>query len=315
MFKKMEYVYAVYQERNFTRAAEKLFISQPSLSAAIKGVEEEIGAPIFDRSDKELALTEIGKEYVAATEKMLQIQEEFIRKKNDIYGLETGNLSVGSSNHLTSYVVPPLVTKFRALYPKIEVAMTESRSVSLYELLDKGEVDLLIDNFDQIERYDGEPLLQERVFLCVPKTLAVNERLRAYALTPQEVCKGQRADKIPAVPIRAFADEQFVLLKQGNDMRARADRIFEKAGVTPNVAFEVDQLNVSYALADSGMGICFVTDTLFRFGKHRANVVLYNLETDNRRILYVAQRKNAYRSAAMQKFIQIAKEFFANEKP
>lgn len=315
MFKKMEYVYAVYQERSFTRAAEKLFISQPSLSAAIKGVEEEIGAPIFDRSDKELALTEIGKEYVAAVEKMLQIQEDFTRKQNDIYGLETGSLSIGSSNYLTSYVIPPLVTKFRKLCPKIQVRMTDARSVSLYELLDNGEVDLLIDNFDPIERYDGEPLTEERVFLCVPAALPVNEQLRAYALTPQDVCKEKRVESVPALPVRVFENEQFVLLKQGNDMRARADRIFEKAGVTPKIAFEVDQLNVSYALADSGMGICFATDTLFRFGKHRANVLLYNLETDNRRILYAARRKNAYRSVAIQKFIEIAKAFFANEKP
>ena len=315
MFKKMEYVYAVYEECSFTRAAEKLFISQPSLSAAIKSVEEELGAPLFDRSGKTLALTEIGKEYILAVEKMLQIKEEFLHKRNDIYGLETGSLSIGSSNHLTSYVVPPLVTKFRTLYPKIEVSMTEARSVSLYELLDKGEVDILIDNFDKIENYTGYPLVHERVFLCVPAALAINDRLKAYAITPQELTKGKRTEKIPAVPIRTFEKENFILLKSGNDMRARADRIFEKSGVTPNVAFEVDQLNVSYALADSGMGICFATDTLFRFGKRRANVVLYNLETDNRRTLYAAHRKNAYCSVAMQKFIEIAKEFFAREKP
>jgi DNA-binding transcriptional LysR family regulator len=77
MFKKYDYVYAVYEEGSFTKAAKKLFISQPTLSVAIKSVEEEIGAPIFERDSAGVKLTEVGREYIAAAEKIISAKEDF----------------------------------------------------------------------------------------------------------------------------------------------------------------------------------------------------------------------------------------------
>ena len=64
MFQGMEYIYTVYKEKSFSKAAKKLFISQPSLSATVKRIEKKIGAPIFDRSTKPLTLTECGEKYI-----------------------------------------------------------------------------------------------------------------------------------------------------------------------------------------------------------------------------------------------------------
>ena len=69
MFQGMEYIYEVYKEKSFSKAAAALFISQPSLSANVKRVENRIGYPIFDRSTKPLQLTEVGKHYIQAVEK------------------------------------------------------------------------------------------------------------------------------------------------------------------------------------------------------------------------------------------------------
>ena len=71
MFQGMEYIYTVYQEKSFSKAAAALFISQPSLSANVKRVENRIGYPIFDRSTKPLQLTEVGKHYIQAIEKVI----------------------------------------------------------------------------------------------------------------------------------------------------------------------------------------------------------------------------------------------------
>ena len=77
MFRKYDYVYAVYEEGSFTKAAKKLFISQPTLSVAIKSVEEEIGAPIFERDASGVKLTEVGREYIATAEKIISAKEDF----------------------------------------------------------------------------------------------------------------------------------------------------------------------------------------------------------------------------------------------
>ena len=75
MFREIEYVYAVYQERSFTKAAQKMFLSQPALSAMVKKAEKKIGTPIFDRSTSPLRLTPAGEYYIEQAEKILRIQQ------------------------------------------------------------------------------------------------------------------------------------------------------------------------------------------------------------------------------------------------
>ncbi len=311
MFTKLDYVYAVYKEKSFTKAAEKLFIAQPSLSAAIKNVEKEVGAPIFERSSAGLRLTEVGKEYIIAAEKMISVKEEFENKLNDIFGLETGHLTVGGTNYLSSYVLPKIINTFSCVFPKIEVELAEAKSLSLSEMLKREEIDIVIDSFDELlQEYQGYPLCKERILLCVPSDRAINKELKDYAIQAEDIFNDNLSlADIPPVSIEKFKAEDFVLLKNGNDMYNRAMRIFEKADMQPNVRFSVDQLNISYALAESGMGSCFVTDTLFRFGKFGNNTVLYNVkEAPTGRTLYVAHKKNKYCTKAMEQFIKIAKE-------
>ena len=97
MFVWKKYVYEVYKERSFTKAAQNLYISQPSLSARIKKIEEIIGEPLFDRSTTPLQLTEVGKVYIEAAEEITQIEQRVENYINDLAGLKTGNLAVGAS--------------------------------------------------------------------------------------------------------------------------------------------------------------------------------------------------------------------------
>ena len=76
MFKGKKYVYEVYREKSFSKAAQNLYISQPSLSARIKQIEEQIGEPLFDRSTNPLQLTEIGKVYIEAAEEIFKIEQD-----------------------------------------------------------------------------------------------------------------------------------------------------------------------------------------------------------------------------------------------
>ena len=137
MFSKYTYVYAVYEAGSFTKAAEKLFISQPSLSVAIKNIENEIGAPLFERTGSGAIPTEIGREYLRTAQKIKSAEQEFTNRLHDIYSLETGSISVGDTNYLCSYVLPRIITRFKILYPKIEVTLTEANSTLLGEMIEK----------------------------------------------------------------------------------------------------------------------------------------------------------------------------------
>lgn len=311
MFQKYKYVLAVYEERCFTKAAKRLFISQPSLSVAIRNVESKVGMPLFERCGGVMRLTEAGKAYIEAAQKMEYAEAAFARQMEDLNGLQTGTLIVGGSNYLTSDVVSKLVSRFRSLYPGIEIMLTEGNSTNLRERLEKEEVDLVIDNFGNFpEQYQRYPLVEEQVMLCVPGDRAVNDSLQKFQIPPERLYTAPDSIKaVPAVDISVFKEEPFVLLKQGNDMYDRAMEILKAGKISPEVVFQVDQLNISYALAESGSGACFITDTFFKYRKYITNAVLYKIDhAIAKRTLHIVHKRGRYCTKAMEAFIQVAQE-------
>ena len=149
MFVWKKYVYEVYKERSFTKAAQNLYISQPSLSARIKKIEEIIGEPLFDRSTTPLQLTEVGKVYIEAAEEITQIEQRVENYINDLAGLKTGNLAVGASTLFAAYVVPSLITQFNQKFPDVHIQLIEGNTAELEEMLLDGSTFRLWDNADE----------------------------------------------------------------------------------------------------------------------------------------------------------------------
>ena len=298
MFQKYKYVLTVYKERSFTNAAKRLFISQPSLSVAIQNIEKQLGAPLFERNNSAIKPTEIGLAYIATAEKIHCAEEEFKRRLTEINGLQTGKLVVGGSNYLSSDVLPQVISRFRARFPGVEIVLTEANSTYLRQMLLREEVDLVIDNFDDTEHYELFPLTKEQILLCIPTTSGIQ-----YNGT----------DQLDYMDIIHFADKPFVLLKSENDMYRRAMDSFDGNGIVPNVVFSVDQLNIAYALTESGLGACFLPDTFFKYRKRMANIALYKIKHKSaERTLYVGYKKGRYCTHAMAEFIRITREMIGD---
>ena len=135
MFQGMEYVYEVYKEKSFSKAAQNLFISQPSLSANVKRIEKKVGYPIFDRSTKPMGLTECGEKYIQCVEKMHAAEIEFSNFVNDWIGLKTGSLILGGSSLYSSWILPQLMGEFSRKYPLVKLVLIEESTGKLEELL------------------------------------------------------------------------------------------------------------------------------------------------------------------------------------
>ena len=311
MFSKYNYVYQVYKERNCTRAAEKLFISQPSLSVAIKNIEKKIGADLFERMGSSVRLTQVGEEYIATARQIMSAEKEFINRVNDINDLKTGKLIVGGTNYLSSYVLPKVINHFNKLHPYIDVELVEANSSNLGTMIDNDQIDIIIDSFVETpDDYKGFFLASENILLCVPRDREINKKLKKFRIEPESIYKDSvDLDELESVPIKLFKDEKFILLKKGNDMYKRAMNFFNGEGVEPNVVYRVDQLNISYALAESGIGLCFATDTFLKYGRGSDNVLLYKIKNEQySRNLYIAHKKNRYCTKAMAEFIRVTRE-------
>ncbi|MDO5425308.1 MAG: LysR family transcriptional regulator [Eubacteriales bacterium] len=307
MFQGMEYIYEVYKERSFSRAARNLYISQPSLSATVKRIETRVGSPIFDRSTTPIGLTECGKKYIECVESILAIQNSFQNYLGDLGGLKTGHLSLGGTHLFSSYVLPPLIGRFTKAYPQVTVDLIEENSANLELLLMNGSLDLVVDNSRFNETLFSHRLYQpEHLLLAVPSSFAINQSLQAYRLPGDHIRRGiHLEDGIPSVPLEAFRDEPFVFLKPENDTRHREMALCRKAGFSPRIILELDQQVTAYNITGSGMGISFISDTLARHIPPHPHVTYYKLDgPESCREIHFYWKTGKYVSKAMEIFLE-----------
>ena len=309
MFSKIQCVYTVYKEQSFTKAAEKLNISQPYLSAAIKRVEQQIGAPLFERKSSAVRPTKVGYEYLQAAEKIMEIEKLFMAKVSDINMLESGNINIGCSIFFSYYLMPEILKRFSALYPNIDITLTDASASNLDRLLNDEEIDLIVDTKDS-EKKNCEyiPLAEEKILLAVPSSFKCNEGIKKFALSPEEIYSNNiDYSSVEAVSLDNFKDENFIMLKNGNSMHTKAASLFEANNFSPKVSFNLDLLATSYALSAAGNGISFVTDTIFKNRLLKDDVLLYNVKGAGTRTVYLIKKKNRYTTNAINKFIDTIK--------
>lgn len=311
MFIWKKYVYEVYKERSFTKAAQNLYISQPSLSARIKKIEEIIGEPLFDRSTTPLQLTEVGKVYIEAAEEITQIEQRVENYINDLAGLKTGNLAVGASTLFAAYVVPSLITQFNQKFPDVHIQLIEGNTAELEEMLGSNALDFVIDNYhyDSI-LYNKELYCEENILLAVPKHFAVNEELGMYQLSYKNIKnKNYLNQKYPAVPLGRFADLPFIMLTQGNDTRTRGDRLCRNVGFKPNIVLEFNQQSTAYMASSTQLGATFISDILVSQLPTFENLVYYKLDGEEaKRKVFFYYKTHKYKTRVMEEFIRMMHE-------
>lgn len=302
----MDYVYAVYQERSFTRAAERLYITQPALSLCIKKVETEFGYPIFERSGKDVTPTPIGEKYIRAIEDVMKIQSRLSAEMDDILKLKNGKIHIGSTAFISSYILPDILKSFKDKYPEISITLLVAESSELETRLEENDVDIVIDNATVF--LDGckyTPLLDEKLLIAVPKNLKVNETLSNFKVSKSAIKAGSvDLSSVPKLSISTLKSEEFILLEKGSKMRQVATRIFDESKVIPRIAMEFDRLNIAVSYAQAGFGICFITDTTLKYGDIYDNLNVYVPDTEFSYLtLYVIHKKNKHLSSTMREFI------------
>ena len=307
-FSRKELVYTVYQEGSISKAAQKLFISQPSLSVMIQKIEEDVGVPLFDRTSKPIRLTEAGQEYIKATEEMLHIEKSFHNYLEACQNLQTGSLTIGSNQLLSSLVLPRFIGQFLQMYPNIHLNLIDDNSVVLENMATAGQLDLVLDNH-LLDRnlFEQHILRKEWLLLAVPKGFSCNQDLEEYQLTYEDVVAGKHLVEGAFAPLSAFAEIPYVAMTRQNETRRRSDDIFHDAGIKPHNILEIDRLVTLYSFVEQGSAASIVSDTLVQYlQSHSDNVVFYRLNSPHAcRELYISYKKNRYYSKAMEAFASL----------
>lgn len=309
MFSHREIIYTIYQEQSFSRAAQKLFIAQPSLSLLVKRLEQQLGVPLFDRSSKPIRLTEAGKEYIAAVESIRQTETAFKNYLQAVSVLEAGVLGIGSNQLLSSLVLPKYIADFSHRYPKIQLSLMDANSTTLQNEITTGRLDIVVDNhilpediFEQVQ------LTTEHLLLAVPASFPENEDLLPYRLTYNDILNSRHMNCGDPVPLTKLKNVPFILMNRDNDTRKVTDTIFQNTKFSPNVLFELDRLTTLYTYVELGVAASIVSDTLVRNIKTTVPDQVYFYHLDPRfshRSIYASYKRNKYQSLAMQAFLQL----------
>ena len=243
-FRNLKYFLTAAEEKSITRAAQRLYISQQSLSGQIARLEEELGVRLFERTPT-LKLSYAGERLALFARRICSLEEELQREAGEISQQRRGRLRLGISYTCGRAILPSLLPDFCAEHPQVEISLMEGNSRQLNDWLSKGEIDVLIGYLPiDVPGAEVFPILNERLFLACPKTLS-------RSLFPDGTIPGGEGRP----DLRAFRGQPFILLKKGNRLRAILDRYMEKADFLPNVTLETENIETAFALASQGLGI------------------------------------------------------------
>lgn len=299
----MDYVYTVYQEKSFSAAAKKLFMTQPALSAAVKKTEKELGMAIFDRAHSPLRLTDAGQAYIEAAEKIFQIQRNLKRYVDDLAQLESGQLAIGGTNFVTACFLPGLIRQFSEKHPLIHLSVVESSSAELFAGLRQGSIDVIIDSGEcDTKEFESLTFFTDRIMLAVPKAMDTSPSEDAFS--QQDIIAGRHlTENACSADLKAYAQTDFLLLSRGNDMNRRAKGLLRATGIEPPVRLYLNQLMTAYHMAAAGLGATFLTDTLIRMAAPNDSLNYYLLDHPlMEREIFIAAPRKKYRPKALQAF-------------
>ncbi len=238
MLKKMRYVYTVYEEKSFSKAAEKLFVSQPSLSCMVKKVESSYGITIFDRTTTPISLTPEGEYYISTVEKILKLEDDMRQYLRDCSNGFVGNICFGGSSFFCTVILSGLIKQFGNEYPNIRVDWLEMRNDELISHILQRKIDFALE-VDRLEAagIDSLKFGVEELILAVPAAFSVNEKLRGSYFRPgSEEGNIRGIYDLKPVGLEPFRDIPFVFLREGNDSYSRGFNICRNAGFEPNIA-------------------------------------------------------------------------------
>lgn len=282
------YVRAVAEEGSFRRAAEKLYLSQPSLSECILKAEKAYGVQFFDRNVSPVALTYAGEVFLQEAEKIEHLDEQLTRKLSDLSNHASGRIVVGESPTMSARFIPQLFKTFQQKYPDVRLTLQEGSSRELIEDVRHGRADLAFVSWS----HETEGLVFRPVV----------ERPLLLAHAPMEKTAPGTIGK---VSLKSLAEEPFILLKEGREIRALADDVFDLSGFRPKAAYETESYTLAARMAEAGLGWTFSVNT----GDHTMPEQLQYFRIEEAEEIYhvsLVFRRDSYLSKPMQYFMELA---------
>ncbi len=301
--KELIYIKTIADERSLSKAAQKLYISQPSLSQAVKKIEETLSTPLFKRTSNGLLLTTAGEKYYSFATQTLKMYDDFLIEISYLNDLKKGQINIGITNHLGASLLPVVIPQFKALCPYINIAIIEKNSTSLEKSLLNGEIDFAIMH---------APQTQNSMQLHY-HSLGIDKFL--LAMHPQNqllsFAKELPNNDYPILDINLCADAAFILLDKEQRIRQISDSILSKASFTPKIVLTLKNFETARRLCAQGIGVAFVPQLYTTIYKYDVPLEYVQIEEkyDPYWIMCIATVKNRFLSKADKAFLKLTTNY------
>lgn len=291
----LRYVLAVAETGNFTRAAAKLFVAQPSLSQQIAKLEQELGHRLFHRLGRRAVPTEAGQVFlIRARRIMMEVDDAAKEMRDDPDGSRT--ITIGAVPTLAPHLLPLLLQRCRRELPNLQVLTREGFRADLVEAIVRGELDLALASLPlKDHRLSIEPVFNEPLLLAVASD-------HPFA-------------KQPVVTASDLANETFVMLGDGNTLTSQIQRFCGEYDFTPRIGYRCAQVATLKALVALGNGVAFLPE-ISRQGETEGGLVYRALTGRSpRREIAIIRHLQRYQSRGTERFLTLARSELKSRWP
>jgi len=286
----LRYFRTVARLEHMTQAANLLYVSQSSLSKTIAHLEHDLGVSLFDRQGRQIRLNQYGTAFLQRVEQALATLDDGQSELADMAAGKQGQVALASMN---VYLLPGLLQAFRERYPGVNIRLFGNPRQESLAQLERGEVDLFF-SAPPIERLGIEhvSLMMEEILLVVPP--------------------GHWLAKREAIRLSEVAQEPFLALKPGYNLRELTDTFCQQAGFTPRIVFEGDEPVALLLLAKAGLGIACLPALVWESVPEIAVARVHIEEPLCQREILLLWSKERYLSAAAREFRDFLIAYFAS---
>ena len=298
-FQELNYALSIARYQNLTKAAEELYISQPTLSKCLQKLEREMGGKLFSRSGNTYVPTYLGRRYLEYARKVLALNQDWERELKDMNACMDGELNIAFPLMRSSCMVPSIMKVFHKKYPGVRVNFMEEAHAIQEKLLLNDELDFGIFNETRPHpKLSYETLLREEILLVMPP----DHPMAGRGMKRSEM-------KHLWMDLRLLEKEEFILHFPDQTTGQLALELFETWGINPQVYVRTRNTETSVRLCMEGMGLCFVPETYIKNMRFDTPPACFSVgEKGVFSTLTIASRKGAYLPSYAQDFIKIAQE-------
>lgn len=311
-----KYAYEVYKKGSFTKASKNLFISQPSLSAAISKLENDLGFRIFDRSTVPCSLTPQGKIYIESIEEIIEIENNMRRRIKKFSNDYNSSLAVGGSSFASYLILTKICSEFFKSYPEINVTLdigNIGNSLSLMEKIESKELDILVTYVNNHPNFIIEPIFEERMVIAMHKKMPGSEKLEHRALTRDEILTKRYSIDREIEDTSIFGDIEFLKFPLKSDTNQRMSKILGNYRSSRYKIENARHSEMHYNLMCAGIGAVLTTSLAIAQKPYDENILFFMPKCEESyRKIYLAYYFSSRNNPLIKDFIRVAKDIYLN---